>query len=263
MPLPRRAVVTDIAIAALAPGGVADPAAVRVAQLRRPDQARCSASRSDAVSQLPSTRPRPSAHVGAAGCPQAVSADRLLVAAARRRSRPGSTRPISPSSPSCFAGYSAVVYSRFRDAALLSLPCWPLVGRGLLDRDAGRQPATAIAAGRCSSGPRCCLPGYAVVRSTRRLPGSWSPPRWSSSRSSATRAGQDRMRRMQAEHEAATRRALEPERGPHRQRAARRGDAQRQRDGRAGRRRPAGARRRRRTRPGRPCWRWRPAAGRP
>ena len=57
------------------------------------------------------------------------------------------------------------------------------------------------------------------------------------------RAGEsaERLRQAQAEHEAQTRPRGRAGAGPDRQRAARRGDAQRQRDGGAGRRGPAGA----------------------
>ena len=72
-----------------------------------------------------------------------------------------------------------------------------------------------------------------VARGGRRCAGGGSGP-----------GIRPRLRQAEAEHEAATRRALERGAGAHRQRAARRRDAQRERDGGAGGRGPAGARRR-------------------
>src|SRR5215472_5012803 len=108
-----------------------------------------------------------------------------------------------------FAGYSAVAYSRFRNAALLSVP---LAGVIVAAAFWTAEPATS--AGSAFPGQALPVPGpFFTVRYPWRLPGLLvaaalimiavvGNAMWA----------RDRLRRLRAEHEAATRRALEQER---------------------------------------------------
>ena len=140
-----------------------------------------------------------------------------------------------------FAAYSAMLYSRFRWAALLAVGTGAVIVTAAFPNTTPQVPARFTAL-------LVLVPTAAVAVAMR----GWRQ-----------RAGDsaERLLRAEAEHEAQTRRAVEAERARIAERAARRGDAQRERDGGAGGRGPQRARPARRTRPGRPCSRSRPAAG--
>jgi len=108
-----------------------------------------------------------------------------------------------------FAGYSAVAYSRFRNAALLSVP---LAGVIVAAAFWTAEPATS--AGSAFPGQALPVPGpFFTVRYPWRLPGLLVAAAliMIAVVGNAMRA-RDRLRRLRAEHEAATRRALEQER---------------------------------------------------
>ena len=114
-----------------------------------------------------------------------------------------------------FAGYSAVAYSRFRGAALLSmLPAGLLVGRQLLERD-----PVELGGGRCAGAAGGARDPQARrgSRSRRGRNGALSGLVTAFSLVLIAVVGnamqaRDRIRRIRAEHAAATQRALDEER---------------------------------------------------
>jgi len=109
-----------------------------------------------------------------------------------------------------FAGYSAVAYSRFRNAALLSMPL-----AGVIVAASFWTVVPATSAGSAVPGQPLPVPGPPVFTAQYqwRLPGLLVAASLVliAVVGNAMRA-RDRIRRLQAEHEAATRRALEQER---------------------------------------------------
>ncbi len=218
-PLPRRAVLTDIAIAAVAL--VASLLAVRASYVGQPAQFAVDAH-SGAVVVVGVTQVQ---KIWAHALPAILLTS--LPLAARRRYPLGAFVVLLVGALATqqyatdvtflaivFAGYSAVAYSRFRGAALLSMiPAGLIVATGYWNASpsnltASPMPASAVGPGflkhagvAFQAGAQWRVPGLVVAFSLILI----------AVIGNAMQA-RDRMRRMRAEHAAATRRALDEER---------------------------------------------------